>query len=261
MSKRNSKSSFGEMILLGLGVYGLIKILGDNEPTVGQAILPHYDPTTGRESEEAKKKRIQRTIEAAKAYGIDTFGWSEGGTGEDKKMDCLNFVYNVLRDAGYRDESGKEIPRSRTNNMHKQTAFFDIVDMYVPYTQKQSLDLINISKRIQIGDIVVFTQFMVKDAKDKITAQFPNDYKYGAGHVVIIKSGNAFNGFRTYEMPSGYGPKSYSLGITVDGFNGWIRDENDVIHVHVLRPNKKLIKGYYLNEKKITPQYLHGQIV
>ncbi len=44
MSKRKSKSGLGELILLGAGIYGLIKILGENEPAVGQAIAPHYDP-------------------------------------------------------------------------------------------------------------------------------------------------------------------------------------------------------------------------
>ncbi|MBK8396756.1 MAG: hypothetical protein IPL26_16175 [Leptospiraceae bacterium] len=135
MRKVKSKTSFGEMILLGVGMYGLYKILGDNTPAIGQEIVPFYDPITGRESEEAKKKRIQKTMAVAKAYGINTYTWKEGKMGEDNLMDCLNFVYNVLRDAGYRDENGNEIPRSRTNNMHKQTAFLILLICSFLYTK------------------------------------------------------------------------------------------------------------------------------
>lgn len=42
----------------------------------------------------------------AKAYGINTYTWKEGKMGEDNLMDCLNFVYNVLRDAGYLMKTG-----------------------------------------------------------------------------------------------------------------------------------------------------------
>lgn len=261
MRKIKSQSSFGEMILLGVGMYGLYKILGDNTPAIGQEIVLFYDPITGRESEEAKKKRIQKTMVAAKAYGINTYKWSEGKMGEDNLMDCLNFVYNVLRDAGYRDENGNEIPRSRTNNMHKQTAFFDIVDMFVPYIQRQQLVYTSISKRIQVGDIVVFAQFKVKDGIDIVSAQFPDDYRIGAGHAVLIKSFETNKEFLTYEMPYDRGPKILTLKNTIDNYNRKINEMNQVIQAQVLRPNKRLIKGYYLHEKKMIPQYLHGQMV
>lgn len=261
MRKVKSKTSFGEMILLGVGMYGLYKILGDNTPAIGQEIVPFYDLITGRESEEAKKKRIQKTMAAAKAYGINTYTWKEGKMGENNLMDCLNFVYNVLRDAGYLDENGNEIPRSRTNNMHKQTAFFDIVDMFVPYIQKQQLVYTSISKRIQVGDIVVFAQFKVKDGIDKVSAQFPDDYRIGAGHAVLIKSFETNREFLTYEMPYDKGPVSLPLKLTIDRYNEKILKFNQVVQVHVLRPNRRLIKGYYLHEKKMNPQYLQGQMV
>jgi hypothetical protein len=261
MRKRKSKSGLGEMILLGFGMYGLYKMLEDNEPVVGQAIVPNYNPTTGTESEEAKKNRIQKTMEAARVYGIDTYGWEEGKKGEGGKMDCLNFVYNVLRDAGYRDESGNEIPRTRTNNMHKQTAFFDIVDMYVPYIQKQLLVFASITKKIQVGDIVVFTQFKVKKGLDTLSAQFPDDYVIGPGHAVLIRSFETNIGFLTYEMPYDIGPKTLTLKNTIDIYNDKIKKRNDVIQVHAFRPNRRLIAGYYLNEKKKASQYLQGEIV
>jgi len=34
-------------------------------------MIPHYDPTTGIESEDARKKRIQNVIDAGKGMGLE----------------------------------------------------------------------------------------------------------------------------------------------------------------------------------------------
>ncbi len=176
-------------------------------------------------------------------------------------MDCLNFVYNVLRDAGYRDINGVEIPRTRTNNMHKQTAFFDVITTTLPERQGKILDIWEISKRIEIGDIVVFGQYVIKKDNTNIPPLYPDDYAANAGHAVLITSGSYKSGYITREMPDGGGPIISTLTDNLDHFNRRIIQANDVVHCTVLRPNQRLIKGYYLNEMKTIPQSLHGQIV